>query len=170
MRTSLLRRKCSGEKLYFSILKRTNVLMKLWEAGEACSNHHRSVYRCVRDLTRCQKWYFASCLPLETWSVSGFAAHCSPEKPLADPHLTERGVFQRCLLKMIQNGIGPKGKNISLLYYSPLSDEKSAATGSHWGFNERAWWRENGGSDGTMTDSFYFTAAGCPSVTRPSAG
>lgn len=36
-------------------------------------------------------------------------------------------------------------ENISLLYYRPLSDEKSAATVSHRDFNERAWWRESWG-------------------------
>ena len=59
-------------------------------------------------------------------------------------------------------------ENISLSYYTPLSDEKSAVTVSHRDFNDHAWWSENCGRGGRMTGSFYFMAAGCPSVTRQS--
>lgn len=48
-------------------------------------------------------------------------------------------------------------ENISLSYYRPLSDEKSAATVSHRDFNERAWWSESCGRDGRMTDSFFIS-------------
>lgn len=46
-------------------------------------------------------------------------------------------------------------ENISLSYYRPLSDEKSAETDSHRDFNERARWRENCGCDGKMTQFLF---------------
>lgn len=80
-----------------------------------------SVFHYIWVLTQCQKWDFASCLPLNIWSVSSFAgcfgwlltrdSFCS----LPSQQNWICNIFHCSILKMMQNGSKPKGKYLIIV-------------------------------------------------------
>lgn len=119
------------------------------------------------DLTQCQKWDSASCLPLNIWCISSF---CRPLQIWLAAHLSRAccHIFPCCNLKMMQNGSKPKGKYLIIVLQTIKWWEISRDSSS-----QIILWLSGGGEswggDGTVTDCLYDIAAGCLSVTQLSA-